>query len=578
MAAYSSSHLLKLALPLIKTHGFTREALARSVVSLPSTSNAQPHSEPLSDSAITALFGKGDAARRTLIDAWLNDGLRHMASASAKHRKGGEGGSTPARTIRDVLRARLKYNEPVLPHIPDAFALMASSGFHVVDPLPTIKHTLKIGDEACVVTGDKSLQLEWYARCASLAAVYAAADAYATSHSTHAKFLLLNSTNSPLHIPPTPSSTLYSKPRLTPNLHSMKLACIQITSSEAGRELLRAWEYCLYRAEIANTILSTPEGAPSEIREHRRRSAYIKSTTTLCEAPSVTTASAAGAVFDAAGGVVIAGSRPRQLLQPPISTAFKPAKPSDLPCDTIRKGIAADDDIKDGARLCHARLSLSPRQLSETTQGRIYAPFHQRALRDKGRSSVRAARTPSDVSDTLVHEQRTDLPCVWLEHDVRANRMALGGWRPRQPKMMMAESHRCHSPRPRLNSSIVNSSIAGASDADGMGRTRRAPNGARARIRQAKKWMASACTAARTVYHPLTPSPTHFRLSRRLQAYRPPDPRSPSFWVAAWPAGRRAEISSALPAAQIPWDIPDTVMHELRADRREGWQNEARVN
>ncbi|KAF8170401.1 hypothetical protein BJ912DRAFT_997154 [Pholiota molesta] len=57
-----------------------------------------------------------------------------------------------------------------------------------------------------------------------------------------------------------------------------------------------------------------------------------------------------------------------------------------------------------------------------------------------------------------------------------------------------------------------------------VGRTRRAPNGARARIRylrarcrgirQAKKWMASACTAART---------TH----------RPPDPRSPSFWVAA---------------------------------------------
>jgi hypothetical protein len=114
-----SSHLLKLALPLIKTHGFTRETLARSVVSLPSTSTSHPHSEPLSDSAITALFGKGDAARRTLIDAWLDDGLRHMASGSAKHRKRGEGGSTPARTIRDVLRARLEYNEPVLPHIPD---------------------------------------------------------------------------------------------------------------------------------------------------------------------------------------------------------------------------------------------------------------------------------------------------------------------------------------------------------------------------------------------------------------------------------------------------------------------------
>ncbi|KAF8163970.1 hypothetical protein BJ912DRAFT_283054 [Pholiota molesta] len=60
-----------------------------------------------------------------------------------------------------------------------------------------------------------------------------------------------NSTNSPLHIPPTLSSILYSKLRLTSNLHSTRLAYIQITSSGAGRELSRAREYCLYRAEIA---------------------------------------------------------------------------------------------------------------------------------------------------------------------------------------------------------------------------------------------------------------------------------------------------------------------------------------
>ncbi|KAF8170406.1 hypothetical protein BJ912DRAFT_997208 [Pholiota molesta] len=135
------------------------------------------------------------------------------------------------------------------------------------------------------------------------------------------------------------------------------------------------------------------------------------------------------------------------------------------------------------------------------------------------------------------------------------------------------------SPSPSTKLLDVDSAIAGASDADGMGRTRRAPNGARARIRyvrarcrgnrQAKKWMASACTAARTVYHPLTPWPTHFRLSRHPQTHRPPDPCSPSFWVAA----RRAEISPALAAAHIPWDVPNTVAHELHADRREGWQN-----
>ncbi|KAF8148373.1 hypothetical protein BJ912DRAFT_1017840, partial [Pholiota molesta] len=130
-------------------------------------------SEPLSDSAITALFGKGDAARRTLIDAWLDDGLRHMAS----------GAQAPARTIRDVLRARLDTMSLFCPTFPMcAFALMASSGFHVLDPC----------GRACVVTGDKSLQLEWYARRASLAAVYAAAELHQLT-SPHTAYAFLDS-------------------------------------------------------------------------------------------------------------------------------------------------------------------------------------------------------------------------------------------------------------------------------------------------------------------------------------------------------------------------------------------------
>ncbi|KJA14694.1 hypothetical protein HYPSUDRAFT_72425 [Hypholoma sublateritium FD-334 SS-4] len=193
MASQSSSRLLKLALPLVKTHGFTREALSRSVLTLPSN---EQHAEPLSDSAITALFGRGDFARRTLIDAWLEDGLAHMASESSD----ANGGATPAKkaTIRDVLRARLKYNEPVLAHLPDAFGLMASSGFHVVDPLPVLEHAARIADRACYTTGDRSLQLEWYAKRASVAAVYAAAELHqlTSPHTTYA-FLdsLLDSTS-----------------------------------------------------------------------------------------------------------------------------------------------------------------------------------------------------------------------------------------------------------------------------------------------------------------------------------------------------------------------------------------------
>lgn len=110
----ASSRLLRLALPLVKTHGFTREALSRSVLSLPAS---EQHTEPLSDSAITALFGKGDLARRTLIDAWLEDGLTHMASEGTGASE--DAGPAGKATIRDVLRARLQYNEPVLAHLPD---------------------------------------------------------------------------------------------------------------------------------------------------------------------------------------------------------------------------------------------------------------------------------------------------------------------------------------------------------------------------------------------------------------------------------------------------------------------------
>jgi ubiquinone biosynthesis protein COQ9 len=105
----------------VKTYGFSREALARSVLCLgtststgshSSTSTERTHAEPLSDTAVSALFGSGDEARRRLIDMWLEEGLRHM--------------ETRARTlvhdrasVRDALHARLAYNEPVLGHLPE---------------------------------------------------------------------------------------------------------------------------------------------------------------------------------------------------------------------------------------------------------------------------------------------------------------------------------------------------------------------------------------------------------------------------------------------------------------------------
>ena len=105
-AASLRSQLLRSAVPLVKDYGFTREALARSVLT-----NHQPsfkaHDEPLSDEAVSALFGQGDDARRTLIRAWLDEGLNFMRV------------QTKQPTLRQVLHARLAYNEPALGHIPE---------------------------------------------------------------------------------------------------------------------------------------------------------------------------------------------------------------------------------------------------------------------------------------------------------------------------------------------------------------------------------------------------------------------------------------------------------------------------
>ncbi|KAH8100970.1 hypothetical protein BXZ70DRAFT_936820 [Cristinia sonorae] len=152
--------LLQLTLPLIRTHGFTRQTLANAAFALPS-----PHPQPLSERAISSLFGEGEQARITLINYWLEDAKKSMSDSS----------SSP--TIRGVLAARLKHNEPLLDLLPEAFALLtASSSPFTIDPRPAVTHAFGIADEACHIVGVKSVGPSWYARRASLAAVYGAAE------------------------------------------------------------------------------------------------------------------------------------------------------------------------------------------------------------------------------------------------------------------------------------------------------------------------------------------------------------------------------------------------------------------
>ncbi|PCH42058.1 hypothetical protein WOLCODRAFT_137666 [Wolfiporia cocos MD-104 SS10] len=170
----SRAKLLQLALPLVRTHGFTRQALSSAALSLPGHS-----AEPLSETAVSALFGEGDDARRALFQAWLEDARAQMRQASLP-------------VLQEVLSHRLRLNEPVLGHLPEAFALLVSPapGLPPLDPTPALRHAASIADESCHIIGDTSVGPSWYARRASIASVYAAAELHQlTSPKTAFDFL-----------------------------------------------------------------------------------------------------------------------------------------------------------------------------------------------------------------------------------------------------------------------------------------------------------------------------------------------------------------------------------------------------
>lgn len=171
--------MLQLAVPLVKTHGFTRAALARAVLDLP-----HPHSEPLPDGGVTALFGPGDDARRTLVNAWLED-------ARCRMRQDHHAGTTSSMSMRDVLYARLRMNEPVLVHLPEvrspsspiffravfffqpllyqALALLAtSSSVLPLDPSPVLAHAARVADQACWIAEPHVKEVRRGLTCCSL--------------------------------------------------------------------------------------------------------------------------------------------------------------------------------------------------------------------------------------------------------------------------------------------------------------------------------------------------------------------------------------------------------------------------
>ncbi|KAG9049116.1 hypothetical protein FS837_011128 [Tulasnella sp. UAMH 9824] len=139
----SFSAILKRAFPLIPTHGFTRTCLAEA--------------SALSDTAITALFGRDEEAERVLVDAWLKEGVQSIGGGAEPLTSTPPPAALHAQ-LKDSLGRRLKYNEPVLAHLPNAFAVLGTQTAVIpYDPRPAFEHAFRIADEALHVSGDTSL-------------------------------------------------------------------------------------------------------------------------------------------------------------------------------------------------------------------------------------------------------------------------------------------------------------------------------------------------------------------------------------------------------------------------------------
>lgn len=134
--------------------------------------------------AITALFGEGDKARVTLIQAWMDEGIEQMYNVSsstethmqAKTQYEIHTEAESRRVIEKALLTRLKWNEHAYPYLREvcynatksskhthkyiqAFALLITPDLPAppLDPRPLLAHVANIADTACYIAKDTSV-------------------------------------------------------------------------------------------------------------------------------------------------------------------------------------------------------------------------------------------------------------------------------------------------------------------------------------------------------------------------------------------------------------------------------------
>ncbi|KAL8280637.1 hypothetical protein RQP46_006960 [Phenoliferia psychrophenolica] len=203
--------LLSRAVPLVPTAGFSSATLRLASLSLPPPHT--PAAPGYSQNTIDALFPSAPGAIRArkslsreelvadarglgvnderigpakaLVEAWLEEGRRVMVEHVRKGNWKGDDG------VREGIRERLRYNEPVRATLTEALALLGAatssplSSVVALLPIPSpagyLGHVAHVAQDLAKATGDESQGVAWYRTRARIGTVYGLAELHQLS-------------------------------------------------------------------------------------------------------------------------------------------------------------------------------------------------------------------------------------------------------------------------------------------------------------------------------------------------------------------------------------------------------------
>ncbi|KAG0313829.1 Ubiquinone biosynthesis protein coq9, mitochondrial, partial [Dissophora globulifera] len=153
--------ILRAALALVPEYGWTTTSIAKAAESL-----GYP-------SIIHGMFPNGGA---DLIDFFLQDCLNRLPLEL----EGRMEGLSTQETIKLGTLTRLGMIAPYVDRWPEALAIMGQPS----NVSMSLNHLAKIVDEIWYLAGDKSADMNWYTKRASLAAIYTTTELYMTTDKT----------------------------------------------------------------------------------------------------------------------------------------------------------------------------------------------------------------------------------------------------------------------------------------------------------------------------------------------------------------------------------------------------------